>query len=516
MFRRIVILDGYTDEPSGLGVPPYLGVYPRLVAGVFRYLIKDVVIRYWTIDSARSNLDKFINEAKGSNLVVVIAGCLVPGRYLGGRPITYSEVEYLCFTLRDVNRVLIGPVARFGFGTGGGSVAIPVDRIKNLFTEIVPGDPEVFFYDLITKGWRNVEPNRFRESYSLADIAYRYGAEIVKQHPNYGWNLIVEIETYSGCPRFIVGGCSFCVEPRLGRVIAREQKGVVDEVEALYKFGVRHVRLGKQPDILTYKAEGVGEKEFPKPNPAEIEKLLHGIRSVAPGLRTLHIDNVNPGTVYHNPGESIEALKVIIKYHTPGDVAALGIESFDEKVVKNNNLKVYPHEALEAVRIICKVGSQRGWNGLPHLLPGINIVYGLPGESRETYVVNYEYLRKIVDEGLMVRRLNIRRVCVLENTPLWSKRGVVEDNVRKFSKFFHYHRVHLMKFFDNRMLRRILPTGSVLRYLYTERKVREFTFARQPVSYPILVKIKGAVDLRRIVDVKVTGIASKSVVGYCI
>lgn len=516
MFRRIVILDGYTDEPSGLGVPPYVGVYPRLVAGVFRFLIKDAVIRYWTIDAARGDLNRFISEAKESDLTVIIAGCLVPGKYLGGRPITYSELEYISFALRDTDRVLVGPVARFGFGERGGSVAIPVSKIRSLFTEIVPGDPELFFYDLITSGWSNVDPHRFRDDYSLADKAFQYGAEIVKQHPNYGWNLIVEIETYSGCPRFIVGGCSFCIEPRLGKVIMRDQRGIINEIEALYRCGVRHIRLGKQPDILSYKARGIGETEFPKPKPEEIEKLLHGIRVVAPGLRTLHIDNVNPGTVYHHQSESIEALKVIIKYHTPGDVAALGIETFDEKVVKRNNLKVYPHEALEAIRIICRIGSMRGWNGLPHLLPGINIVYGLPGESRETYRVNYDYLMKIIDEGLMVRRLNIRRVCVLEKTPLWSMKDIVEDNIRKFNRLFHHHRVFLMKSFDNKMLKRILPPGSILKYLYTEKVSKGFTFARQPVSYPITVKIKGNIDLRKIVDVKVKGLASKSVVGYCV
>jgi len=30
------ILDCYTDEPSGLGVPPYLGVYPRYIYGYIR------------------------------------------------------------------------------------------------------------------------------------------------------------------------------------------------------------------------------------------------------------------------------------------------------------------------------------------------------------------------------------------------------------------------------------------------------------------------------------------------
>ena len=32
----ILIVDCYTDEPAGLGVPPYLGVYPRYLYGYLK------------------------------------------------------------------------------------------------------------------------------------------------------------------------------------------------------------------------------------------------------------------------------------------------------------------------------------------------------------------------------------------------------------------------------------------------------------------------------------------------
>ena len=41
------ILDCYTDEPAGLGVPPYLGTYPRYIAGYFGK------VNYITIDDLR-------------------------------------------------------------------------------------------------------------------------------------------------------------------------------------------------------------------------------------------------------------------------------------------------------------------------------------------------------------------------------------------------------------------------------------------------------------------------------
>jgi len=48
---KFLILDGYTDEPAGLGVPPYIGMYPRYAAGVLYKFKHDV--DYITIDKLR-------------------------------------------------------------------------------------------------------------------------------------------------------------------------------------------------------------------------------------------------------------------------------------------------------------------------------------------------------------------------------------------------------------------------------------------------------------------------------
>ncbi|AFL66749.1 radical SAM protein [Desulfurococcus amylolyticus] len=513
MISKIVILDGYTDEPAGLGVPPYINTYPRLVAGAVWNRVKDADIKYWTIDDARRNFGSFIKQARESQLLVVIGGAEVPGKYLGGKPLSIQELETILLLTRDVNRILIGPAASHGFGGGGGNIAVETGKLRNLFTEIVRGDPEIYIDELMQYGFEKARPWLLREDYELADKAFRLGAKIVLQHPNYGRNLVVEIETYRGCSRWITGGCSFCIEPRHGRPLMRSLKGIIEEVEALYRLGVRHIRLGKQPDILAYMARDIGKQEFPRPDPEVIERLFQGIRNVAPGLITLHIDNVNPGTIVHYPEESIRILKTIVKYHTPGDVAALGIESFDEKVVNTNNLKVYPDEALEAIRLINRIGRERGWNGMPHLLPGINLIYGLPGESRNTYRMNLEYLTKIIREGLMVRRLNIRRVAVLENTPLWLRRDEVEYLLKKYRDLYRFHRVRVMQLFDKIMLKRILPPGTILYYLIAEKKSSSHTMARFPGSYPIAVKIKGEIPLWSILAVRVKGYSAKSVSG---
>ncbi len=511
MVNRVVILDGYTDEPAGLGVPPYINVYPRLIAGAIWSVDKSVKVRYYTIDMVREDIDSFIAEARRSDLIAVIAGAEVPGKYIGGRPVTLDELERLMILLDDKVRILVGPAARFGLGLGGGSIAYSYKMLRRLLDYIIPGDPEVFFTEALRYGLDKAEPWRIREDYSLADKAFRLGARIVLQHPNFGWNLVVEIETFRGCPRYVTGGCSFCIEPRYGRVLYRGIEGILNEVEALYNTGVKHIRVGRQPDILAYMARDTGRTEFPKPNVDALRKLFHGIRSRAPGLRVLHIDNVNPGTIVHHPEESIEALKTIIEYHTPGDVAALGIESFDSRVVKNNNLKVYPEEALEGIRIINRVGSRRGWNGLPELLPGINLLYGLPGETRETYRVNYMYLKKILKENLLVRRINIRKVTVLENTPLWLKREEVEKLIKRHNSLYRFYRRKIMEEIDKPMLKKILPPGTIVKYLYTEKHIDNYTIARQPASYPIVFYIKGRHQLKQTINARVTGYKAKSV-----
>ncbi|MEM3989724.1 MAG: radical SAM protein [Desulfurococcaceae archaeon] len=514
--RRVIMLDGYTDEPAGLGVPPFINVYPRLVAGGIWLADSSIEVRYFTIDSIRWDMESFINEAMLSDLIVLIAGAEVPGKYIGGRPISLSEVLRIATLLADKDTALVGPAARYGLSSGGGSSALDLAKLKNLFTYLVSGDPEIFFYQLIKVGPERAEPWRLRENYELTNKAFIAGARIVTQHPNYEWNLIVELETYRSCPRYIVGGCSFCIDVRYGPVMYRSPEAVAREVEALSKLGVKHYRVGKQADILTYMSHDVGVLEFPKPNVEAIERLFHGIRTAAVDLRVLHIDNVNPGTVFHYREDSVKALKTIVKYHTPGDVAALGIESFDPRVVKANNLKVYPDEAIEAIRIINSIGSHRGWNGLPELLPGINIVLGLPGETKETYRINYEYLKKVLDEGLLVRRINVRKVAVLLNTPLWSMKSSVMHILRKHNYLHKHFRLKVMRDIDRPMIARIVPRGTIVDYLYTERHSGSYTIARQPGSYPIAFFIKGNLELKKVIRARVVGHRSKSAVGEII
>lgn len=80
---RVAIVDGYTDEPAGLGVPPYPDVYARYAAGAVM-LAGAGGVRYFTIDQLRGDWPGSLRLLAGHDVIVVVAGVTTPGKYLGG------------------------------------------------------------------------------------------------------------------------------------------------------------------------------------------------------------------------------------------------------------------------------------------------------------------------------------------------------------------------------------------------------------------------------------------------
>ncbi len=112
-------------------------------------------------------------------------------------------------------------------------------------------------------------------------------------------------------------------------------------------------------------------------------------------------------------------------------------------------------------------------------------------------------LRKIRDEGLLLRRINIRQV-------IGSRRPFdVKVNEKRFRKFKETVREEI----DRPMLERLVPEGTVLRGVYTEIRNGNITFGRQPGSYPLLVGIPYRTELGRSIDVYVTEWGFRSVTG---
>lgn len=508
---RRTILDCYTDEPAGLGVPPFIGVWPRYAAGsceeeptyltiddlrLVRYVecVPEVVIdpprgrtHIEVLNHTRS-YEEIRRVLENTEELVLIVGVQTPGKYLSARPGTLHEVEKLLRSFEEGGgrpeaggrreaptasslqppacKVLTGPVLTGGTQARGGAK---------------PQVADAGYFD-------ELRPLGFDTYDQLQSPALR-GAAFIRQMPRLA-NRIVEIETGRGCPR--ERGCSFCTEPIKNKVQWRRPELVVEEVKALMGHGAKAFRLGKQSCIYSYEGG----------DPQKLEEMLSGLASLGPTV--LHIDNANPQMIDEKRTE------LFVKYLTPGSTAAMGIESFDPEVTKANNLNCPCDMAFEAIRTVHRIGGFRGDNGCHALLPGVNILLGLAAETPETLDRNFAALKRILDEGLLIRRINIRRVVPFPGTPLHQQVG--RRFLRKNMRYYRDWIEKVRREIDIPMLRRLFPVGTVLKSLCSEVHNGHMTFLRQIGSYPIVVGIHERLPLNEFIDVRVTGYMRRSLV----
>lgn len=478
------ILDCYTDEPAGLGVPPYLGTYPRYIAGQLQdpfYLTIDdlrAYVKYGTRPpepkphqktdittyNLTKNFDRITEILNKTTELIIIVGVHTPGKYLSAMPGTINELRRLLKGI-ECRKILTGPAVH-GTQLHGGKRAERMD--DEMFDEV----------------------RVFDENYETVKEAAVKGAEILSQLPD---TRIMEIETSKGCSRN--PGCSFCLEPIKNRLTIRPKDDIMAEVKALHQKGARHFRLGKQSCVYLY---------------PEILSLLQEINAL--GIETLHVDNANPINVIQDKNHTIT--KAIVKYCTEGNVAAFGAESFDPDVVKENNLNSDPETTLDAIRILNKYGKEKGPNGLPHYLPGINILFGLKGETKQTFEHNYNALKQVLDEGLLLRRINIRQVVPFEGTPLHQSAG--HKYLRKNRKHYYSWRKKIREGIDYPMLQKLLPKDSLLHNIIPEVYDGKTTFCRHMGTYPLIVGVKERVPLKKPITVQITGYMLRSLIGRVI
>jgi radical SAM superfamily enzyme with C-terminal helix-hairpin-helix motif len=480
------IIDCYSDEPSGLGVPPYLGTYPRYIAGMHPKGVK-----YLTIDDLRlldqydgripkikksqktpikvHNLTRNYQDVRSilaeSKRIIVILGVHTPGKYLSAVPGSLREVVPLISGL-SCEKILTGPAAtEFGTQIEGGRGR--ERQSTEIFDKIIP---------------------YMAKDYDDIRTAAVKGASIIRQisPPR-----MIEIETGRGCLR--MPGCSFCTEPLKQKPEWRDSPDIIKEIAELKKHGAEYFRLGKQACFLSYKG-GAG---------SAIEGLLKPIHKMKP--KVLHIDNVNPAKV------TKENTEIIVKYCTPGNIASFGVESFDPKVIIENNLNSNPDMVHEAVKIINDIGGKRGEGGMHHYLPGINLIFGLIGESRQTFDINHEWLKRFYSEHLLIRRINIRKVVPFPGTLLYEKAGL--KILRKNKRYYWKARNRIRNEIDFPMLKRLVPEGTVIKDARAEIYNGNSTFLRQMGTYPLVIGVKKRLELDRFYDIKVIGHMLRSIVG---
>ncbi|MHA1428546.1 MAG: radical SAM protein [Candidatus Helarchaeota archaeon] len=505
-----------------MGVPPYLGTYPRYIAGAVLKTGNDVV--YLTIDDLRfytsnktsykesdeslkillqeerqklqtnikiKNISKNILRIdkilKATDILIIIAGVHTPGKYLSALPGTTKEVVQLVNRINFTGFVVLtGPAAHLGSGLYGGKIARELKQDLEYF-DLVVRDFEFKLPELISNKFSADVEKEF--TYRDLDPLAVTGAQIIKEHPDYPYFVIAEIETSKGCQR--KPGCSFCTEPlKTTGITRRLPEEIIREMRALATFGIKNFRLGKQSCFYSYGTV------------SDIEKLLRNAHELA---SVLHIDNADPNAV------TPEKTKLIVKYCSEGNVAAFGVESFDRDVIKANYLNSNPETVYKAIQILNMYGAERGPNGMPKLLPGINILLGLNRESKKTHERNMYWLKKILDDNLLIRRINIRQVVIFPNTFLSKVCGT--KYLRKNKKYYWKWRNDIRQQIDAPMLKRLLPTGSILKKLRTETYGGNITFARQIGTYPLIVGIKERLELDQFINIRVVDHMLRSVVG---
>lgn len=551
---QILLLDGYIDEPGCLGVPPYLAPLPRYIAGTIQvamdqgFLSPQSNFRYMTIDDFRNWEKSNSTEEQFQNpdVVICVSGVSVPGKYLGGTPISFRELRNLPSLFSDSFLILCGPTAKYGIGGEGGKPSKSSEQLESIFHLILKEDAEIAleilfseelprfldFIDHLDQKYANLQVvenhdyetpeewdrliNISRSSMgSIRLLAVKGASLLIPQHPNFiqspEGNLICEIETFRGCPRYNSGGCRFCIEPQKGPTQHRAISSIVEEITALYESGVRHFRLGAQTDFYAYQHGNYDHPKYPRPNPQAIKCLLSDIRTNCPELQTLHIDNVNVLNFTLYPAEAKEITELIVQYCTPGNIAALGVESIDPTVIRMNNLKGSDGEIENAIEVINRYGNKPGYNGNPWFLPGLNFIMGLPGETQNSLQLTLEFLQSLVERDLLVRRINLRKFLLpLKSDP--STQKWVMKHLQKFQSKYRHWKEMIRQTVDHVMLRKIFPFGRVLSQVYAEKHDGKGTLCRQVGTYPITCFVPAQIPLNQYFNLIVVNHGFRSLV----
>jgi len=217
-----------------------------------------------------------------------------------------------------------------------------------------------------------------------------------------------------------------------------------------------------------------------------------------------------------------EVTKSLISTLSDGAVLSFGLESADPKVHETNWLNCDSEQLKIAIRHINEFGRERGERGLPKLLPGLNFIAGLNGESTESYRMNRDLLDSLRSEGLWLRRINIRQV---------EGQGFQEIPEDTFQAFKRSVREEI----DKPLLEEMFPIGSELKGIWWEAhddRIRRpeqvldkthrdtsiygragITFGRQIGAYPILVGTPYKIPLETESDIIVTGHGMRSISG---
>ena len=137
-------------SPVAFGVPNYLGFHIRYICGVLEE--RGIEYTYMTVDQWRMAYKTKLENPEGRNFIreqmknlegaIVLAGAVVPGKYIRGTPISLREVDALLSSIPSAIPVLCGG-GRLDIGDrmGGSPLGITCSAPLKILTPL-----SIFFF----------------------------------------------------------------------------------------------------------------------------------------------------------------------------------------------------------------------------------------------------------------------------------------------------------------------------------------------------------------------------------
>ena len=209
-----MVIDGYEDEPAAFGVPNYVGFHIRYICAVLESLGLEysyMTIDDWRLDRRRMNDSQSVSERLGHvDGAVILAGAVVPGKYMRGTPISQREANQILLEMPAGTPLLFGGWAIRAWRQSGWT---PLR--KNMFMAVQDTDATLDHF-LRTGVWKHKRrsPEQWKK-WALKGAA----SKAVTEHPDLidaegnAGPLVYEVELYQGCVRY-KRGCKFCIEPK--------------------------------------------------------------------------------------------------------------------------------------------------------------------------------------------------------------------------------------------------------------------------------------------------------------
>ena len=170
-----LVIDGYEYEPAAFGVPPYIGFHVRYICGLLHS--RNIEYEYITIDQWR--LGNRPDCVKNGSIqgIALIAGAVVPGKYLRGTPISLKETDALIRSFQRGTPIIAGGWAIRGWRQQGWK---PLR--KGLFLSVQDTDATLNHF-LNTGEWKH----KRRTDIQWSTWAQAGAASLaVTQHPDLG------------------------------------------------------------------------------------------------------------------------------------------------------------------------------------------------------------------------------------------------------------------------------------------------------------------------------------------